>query len=105
MHYAVGVLRLSRVVLALFLILQVCDGVFTYVAVSAVGLRAEGNVLLATWMALIGPAPTLLAAKALAVGAGLLVYHRGLHVVLAALTVFYSAAAVGPWLVVYANWP
>jgi hypothetical protein len=105
LQYAVDVVRASRLILALFLILQICDGVFTYVAVSAVGLGAEGNVLLATWMGLIGPGATLLAAKTLAVAAGLLVYYRGLHAVLAGLTVFYSTAAVGPWLVVFATWP
>jgi uncharacterized membrane protein len=98
-------MKVSRLVLLLFLVAQICDGVFTYVAVSALGLSAEGNVLLSSWMALVGPAPTLVAAKVLAAGAGLLVYYRGLHGVLAGLTAFYAAVAVGPWLFVYARWP
>jgi hypothetical protein len=99
------IMRISRLVLLLFLVAQVCDGVFTYMAVTAVGLSAEGNMLLATWMALVGPAPTLLVAKLVAAGAGVLVYYRGLHMVLAGLTAFYAAVAVGPWLFVYSFWP
>lgn len=98
-------MRFARLVLMLFLVAQVCDGVFTYVAVSAVGIGAEGNVLLASWMHQIGPAPTLLMAKVVSIAAGVLVYVRGLHSVLAGLTAFYLAAAVGPWLFVFAHWP
>lgn len=98
-------MRVSRLVLMLFLIAQVCDGLFTYVAVSSLGIAAEGNFILSTWMTLAGPAPTLVIAKAVAVGAGLLVYVRGMHGVLAGLTVFYMSVAVGPWLFVYYTWP
>ena len=97
--------HVPRLVLLLFLTAQLVDGVFTYVAVSIYGPGAEANVILAVWMALIGPAPTLLVAKAIAAGAGVLVYRRGLHGVLAALTAVYATVAVGPWLHVYATWP
>jgi hypothetical protein len=97
--------RPARLVLLLFLVAQLCDGVFTYVAVSAVGLAAEGNLILAAWMGWAGPGATLVVAKLLATAAGLFVYMRGLHGVLAGLTAFYTAAAVGPWLFVFANWP
>jgi hypothetical protein len=98
-------MQLTRLMLLVFLVAQVCDGVFTYVAVSAVGISAEGNALLAAWMHEIGPAPTLLLAKLIAISAGVLVYMRGLHSVLVGLTVFYLAAAIGPWMFVYHNWP
>lgn len=105
LQYAQRVVKISRLVLLLFLAAQLCDGVFTYVAVSAVGIHAEGNALLATWMGLVGPGTALLAAKTVAALAGLLVYWRGLHGLLAGLTAFYAAAAVGPWMLVYASWP
>jgi hypothetical protein len=89
-----------RLVFALFLIAQVCDGLFTYVAVQAFGLLAEGNVLLATWMGLIGPGPALIGAKLLAVCCGAVLYALDVRRALLALTVFYAVAAVGPWLVV-----
>ena len=38
-------------------------------------------------------------------GAGLFVYSRGLHGVLAGLTAVYFGVAVGPWINIYVNWP
>ena len=66
----------SRVILLLFLTAQGFDGLFTYVAVHAYGVHAEGNVLIATWMAFVGPGAALFGAKTVA-GAcsGLLLYH------------------------------
>jgi hypothetical protein len=93
-------MRPTRLVLLLFLTAQACDGLFTYVAVSAFGLAAEGNVLMATWMALVGPAAALLGAKALAAACGVLLYIKGVHRTLALLTLFYALGAVGPWMVV-----
>jgi len=102
---ALVAMRVSRLVLLLFLVAQAFDGLFTYVAVSAVGTHAEGNLFLATWMDLVGPGPTLFAAKLVAATAGVFVYYRGLHRLLAGLTVLYGLAAIGPWLLVYRTWP
>ena len=96
---------MPRLILLLFLVAQLVDGLFTYVAVSVYGPGAEANVILAVWMAIIGPAPTLLVAKTVAAGAGVLVYRQGFHGLLAALTAVYATVAVGPWLHVYATWP
>jgi len=98
-------MRLPRLVLLLFLVAQAYDGLFTYVAVTACGLAAEGNPVLGAGMALMGTAPTLIAAKSLAAAAGIFVYARGLSGTLAALTALYLTAAVGPWLYVYITWP
>ena len=87
--------------LLLFLTAQLWDGIFTYVAVDAHGLAAEGNTILATWMAIIGPAPTLLAAKLGAAAGGVLLYVRGVHRTLAGLTVLYALGAIAPWLGIY----
>lgn len=94
-------MRLSRVVLLLFLAAQLWDGIFTWVAVESQGVAAEGNSILATWMLLVGPAPTLLAAKLGAAAGGVLLYSRGVHAVLAGLTLFYAIGAIGPWLAHY----
>ncbi len=94
-------MRLSRLVLLLFIAAQFWDGIFTWVAVDVHGLSAEGNAILSTWMALLGPAPTLLAAKIGAVAGGVLLYKRGVHGVLAGLTVIYALVAIGPWLAHY----
>jgi hypothetical protein len=91
-------MRLSRLVLLLFLVAQLWDGIFTWVAVDAHGVSAEGNVVLATWMVLVGPATTLVAAKLLAAAGGIFLYVRGVHSVLAGLTALYAVGAIGPWL-------
>ena len=90
-----------RVVAIVFLLVQVCDGVLTYSAVQSFGLAAEGNPLLATWMALVGPATALVGAKVMASVCGLVLYCCGIHRVLLALTLFYGVAAVGPWLAIF----
>ncbi len=96
-----GRMKISRLVLLLFLTAQACDGIFTYVAVDAYGVAAEGNVLLATWMALIGPTPALVGAKLLATLCGILLYVRGVHRTLALLTLIYAVGAVGPWMLLF----
>lgn len=94
-------MRFPRLMLLLFLVAQFWDGIFTYVAVDVHGLAAEGNAVLASWMALVGPAPTLLAAKLGAAAGGILLYARGVHGALTGLTVLYALGAIGPWLAVY----
>jgi hypothetical protein len=91
----------ARIVLGLFLLAQAGDGVLTYAAVSVHGIAAEGNVVLATWMALVGPFPTLFIAKMVAAGGGVLLYVRGIHRTLALLTLMYVFGAIAPWIMVF----
>jgi uncharacterized membrane protein len=98
-------MRISRIVLLLYLAAQLLDGVFTYVGVHAMGVGIERNFILATWMLLVGTAPTLLVAKGLAAAAGIFIYYRGFHAVLATLTALYGVMAIGPWVDIYKNWP
>jgi hypothetical protein len=93
-------MSVSRVVLLLFLAAQVFDGLFTYVAVRGYGVAAEGNVLIATWMALVGPAAAVIGAKVLAGLCGILLYAVRVYEALAGLTLLYAVGAIGPWLVV-----
>jgi hypothetical protein len=85
----------------LFLVAQICDGLLTYAALQYFGPTAEGNPLLSAWISLIGPGSAIVGAKVLAVGCGVVLYVVALHRVLLALTVFYAAAAVGPWLAIF----
>jgi hypothetical protein len=91
----------SRVMLLLFLTAQGFDGLFTYTAVNAYGLHAEGNVLIATWIALVGPAAALFGAKTVASACGVLLYARGMHRTISFLTVVYVVGAIGPWMMVF----
>jgi hypothetical protein len=90
-----------RLILIVFLLTQIFDGILTYTAVGWLGVVGEGNMLLATAMHVAGAGPALLGAKSLAAVCGLLLYARGLHGVLGALTGLYLLAAITPWLMVF----
>lgn len=94
-------MALSRVTLLVFLALQGFDGLFTYTAVHAYGMHAEGNVLIATWMTLVGPTLALFGAKTVASACGILLYVRGMHRTLSMLTGLYVIGAIGPWMMVF----
>jgi hypothetical protein len=94
-------MALSRIVLLLFLAAQCFDGLFTYAAIHAYGPHAEGNVLIATWITLVGPAAALFGAKTVASACGVLLYLRGMHRTLSLLTAVYGIGAIIPWLVVF----
>ena len=91
----------ARLILAMFLVAQACDGLFTYFAVQTYGIMAEGNILVATWIALVGAGPALVGAKLLAASCGVLLYYLDRRTVLLGLTVFYGFVAVGPWLTIF----
>ena len=90
----------SRLVFAVFIVLQVADGLMTYAAVSIFGGAAEGNPLLLTWIHLAGAGPALFGAKFLACGCGAVLYALGVQRALAGLTALYLVAAIGPWLAI-----
>ena len=90
-----------RLILLVFLVLQVFDGILTYTAVAWLGVVGEGNVLLATAMQAAGAGPALFGAKTLAAACGLLLYVRGFYGILGALTGLYALAAITPWLMVF----
>lgn len=94
-------MSVPRLTLALFLVAQAFDGLFTYVAVGAMGPSVEGNALLAIWIELVGPGAALLGAKGAASLCGVLLYARGVHKGLMLLTLLYLLVAIGPWLIFY----
>lgn len=87
-----------RLLLLIFVVFQIADGLMTYAAVQAFGIQAEGNPLLVTWMQFAGPGNTLLGAKLVACLCGAILYALGVFRILAVLTLFYAAAAIVPWL-------
>jgi hypothetical protein len=92
-----AVSRFGDAVLVAFLIAQALDGVLTYVGVASLGPGAEGNPLVATLIPWLGLGATVAAAKIFAGSLGIVLYLRGVHAIVAALTGFYFAAAVLPW--------
>jgi hypothetical protein len=89
-----------QLVLAIFVILQVADGLMTFGAVRVFGPEAEANPVLQTWMQLLGPGVTLLTAKTVSCAGAVLLYCAGRERTLIALTTLVVSLAVGPWLAV-----
>src|SRR4051812_13465896 len=92
-----------RLWLAIFIVLQLADGLLTYAAVDRFGASAEGNPILATWIVVTGALPALVGAKLLACACGGVLYAAGVHRVLAGLTALYLFSAVMPWLHIFAQ--
>ena len=86
--------------LVLFLVLQVLDGVLTYVGVSTYGVSMEGNPLIAWLMGATGQGPALATAKLAAGSFGVALHLSAVHTVVAVLAGFYLVVAVIPWVVV-----
>ena len=89
--------------LAIFIVLQLADGVLTYAAVDRYGAIAEGNPILATWIMLTGAVPALLGAKLMACACGGVLYAAGVHRVLVGLSALYLFGAVVPWLQIFSQ--
>jgi hypothetical protein len=94
-----------RLWLALFVLLQIADGVLTYAAVERFGPSAEGNPIVATWILLTGSGPAVVGAKVLACACGTFLYVAGVHSALIALSALYLVAAVVPWVHVFSTLP
>jgi hypothetical protein len=97
--------RFSRLVLTIFVILQVADGLITFGAVRVFGPAAEGNPVLQTWIHLLGPGVTLLTAKAIACAGAVVLYGAGRDKTLAVLTTLLIGFGVGPWLALLGGLP
>jgi hypothetical protein len=95
--------RQAPIVLTLFILIQLLDGVLTYWGVSHFGIDLEMNGLLSRWMHEIGPAPTLLVAKTLACACGLILYRADYFRALAAVAGLCLGVAVVPWAFLVAS--
>ena len=95
--------REASIVFAIFIAAQVLDGVLTYVGVSLLGIEIEANILLATWMEVIGAPAALAGAKVLACGCGCVLYCTAWHRPLAITAGLCLGVAVVPWCVVLAD--
>jgi hypothetical protein len=84
------------IVIVVFLCLQVLDGVFTYMGVSAFGVK-EGNPLIEQYMMSLGVGLGVAAAKALAASCACILHLLHFHRLLAFLTLFYLSMAILPW--------
>lgn len=80
-----------------FLVVQLLDGLFTYLGIITYGRAVEGNPLVASMIQAFGDAGGLMSAKMAAAGLGAALHLRRVHGLIAALTCLYVAAAILPW--------
>jgi len=92
--------REATIVLAIFTLAQVADGILTYWGVTTLGIHVEGNNLLATAMHMFGPMQALISAKLLACVCGYILYRTASHKPLAVMAGLYIGVAITPWLLV-----
>jgi hypothetical protein len=96
----------AEVVWLAFVAVQCLDGIMSYVGVSIFGAWIEANPLVAWYASVFGPAVAFTAVKLFAIACGTMLYLMARHRTVAALTLFYLAFAVVPWvhvLGVYTN--
>jgi hypothetical protein len=103
MNKALPVRDVGVIVLSAFVLVQVLDGVLTYVGVTAYGPHLEANPLVRWYVSALGPGPALITVKAFAISCALPLYSCALHGTLTALTALYFAGAIVPWTL--ALWP
>jgi len=88
--------------LALFVAIQVADGVLTAAGVAQFGTRIEGNPLIHFAAEGAGFGATIVVAKLFAVSCATLLHLQARHLALAVLTLAYVVAAIVPWTIVLA---
>ncbi len=93
--------RFGDVVVVAFLVVQVLDGVFTYLGVSLWGPAVEANPLISSAVMFAGLGTGVFGAKAIAIGLGIALHLRRVHNLVAMLTLVYLAAAILPWTALF----
>jgi hypothetical protein len=84
-----------------FVLVQCLDGVFTYLGVEIWGLGIEANPLVSSAVSVAGLGLGLASVKLVAVGFGILLHLRRIHLLVALLTAIYFAVAIVPWAALF----
>lgn len=96
--------RQERIIICIFLVLQMLDGTMTYAGVRLLGPGVEINGVLAWYMDALGVGLAIALAKMVACGCGFVLYSKRRHRTLAALSGVYLGVAVVPWVVALVGW-
>ena len=91
-----------HLVFLVFVAAQLLDGAFSYVGIRQFGITVEQNALLVFYIEAFGLAATLIAAKFLACGCGLVLHLASRHRAIAIAAGAYLGLAIVPWLLVFA---
>jgi len=91
----------GNLALIVFVVVQCLDGALTYLGVHTWGISIEGNPIVSSAVSYAGVGTGLAATKGCAVVLGMLLHLRRVHLIVALLSVFYIAAAILPWTVMF----
>jgi hypothetical protein len=84
-----------------FLLVQVLDGIFTYLGVTIWGLHIEANPIISSAVEYAGLGHAVVGAKLAAILFGILLHVRRVHSLVALLTAFYLVVAILPWALLF----
>jgi hypothetical protein len=87
----------NNAVFVVFALVQVGDGLLTYLGISHLGRDIEGNPLIAWYAAVFGAGAALVGAKAFAVLCATVLHVNDRTQTIGALTIAYLVAAILPW--------
>jgi hypothetical protein len=93
--------RFGDLAVVVFIVVQCLDGVLTYLGMHTWGLSIEANPLVSSAVSYAGVGTGLAATKAFAVGLGMMLHLRRVHIVVALLSLFYIAVAILPWTLAF----
>jgi uncharacterized protein DUF5658 len=85
------------VAFVVFALVQVFDGVFTYVGIVSFGRGVEANPIIAWYINGYGAANALIGAKLIALGCGAILHVTAMHRIVGLLAAIYAIAAIWPW--------
>lgn len=81
----------------MFALVQLADGLLTYLGILAFGVHIEANPLIGWSVAAFGAATALIGAKTLAVVCAMVLHLASRHYIMSALTIAYLLTAIWPW--------
>jgi hypothetical protein len=104
LHLPQGRFSKAELVWLAFVAVQAMDGIMSYIGVNTFGSWIEANPLVAWYASVFGPAVAFAVVKLFAIACGTVLYLMSRHRTVAALTLFYLAFAVAPWVHVLHNY-
>jgi hypothetical protein len=93
--------RFGDLVVVCFLLMQCLDAVYTYLGIGIWGPAIEANPLIRSAIGATSVVAGLGAAKGVAIGFGILLHLRRVHILVALLTAIYFAVAILPWTALF----
>lgn len=85
--------------LVCYIVLQVMDGIFTYIAIGAYGYQLEGNPLVRWLMQATNLELGLLCAKIFGIMLGVILYAHHARWALVVVNLVYAVFMVIPWMI------